>query len=114
MSLCIAAHTASSVPHWITAEKPAPGSFQPSHAGTIRRWAVLEIGRNSVSPCTTPSVMASRIDMGVGLPVRCGTGGTGTWIEKWMGAGALRGHLQNTGRVGHTAAPPVFGRTVFT
>ena len=52
--------------------------------------------------------------MGVGLPVRCGTVGTGTWIEKWIGTGALRGHLQNTGRVGHTAAPPVFRRTVFT
>ena len=42
--------TASSVPIWITAVNAAPGSPQPSISGKIRRWALLEIGRNSVSP----------------------------------------------------------------
>ena len=39
----------------IAAEKAEPGSFQPSSAGTMRIWAVEEIGRSSVIPCTTPS-----------------------------------------------------------
>ena len=28
---------------------------QPNSTGTTLRWAVLLMGRNSVSPCTTPS-----------------------------------------------------------
>src|SRR3954447_6556518 len=51
--------TAAIVPSWTTAVKAAPGSGQPRKAGTMRRWAVLEIGRNSVSPCTIPSTMVS-------------------------------------------------------
>ena len=51
--------TASRVPSWITAEKAAPGSSQPSNSGTIRKWAVLLIGKNSVSPCTSPKIEAS-------------------------------------------------------
>ena len=46
------------VPSWVTAVKAAPGSSQPAKAGTMRRCAVLEIGRNSVSPCTMPRTMA--------------------------------------------------------
>ena len=42
------------MPSWITAVKPAPGSGQPSSAGTMRRWPLEEIGRNSVSPWTRP------------------------------------------------------------
>ena len=42
----------------MTAVNAAPGSSQPAKAGTIRRCAVLEIGRNSVSPCTIPRTMA--------------------------------------------------------
>ena len=32
-----------------------PGSPQPSKTGTTLRWAVLLIGKNSVSPCKTPN-----------------------------------------------------------
>ena len=46
--------TASSVPIWITAVNAAPGSPQPNSSGKIRRWALLEIGRNSVSPWMSP------------------------------------------------------------
>ena len=52
--------TASSVPIWMTAVNAAPGSPQPNHSGKIRRWALLEIGRNSVSPWMIPSTMACR------------------------------------------------------
>src|SRR5829696_8095533 len=55
--------TAAIVPSWVTAVNAAPGSSQPRKAGTMRRWAVLEIGQNSVSPCTIPSTMASRTFM---------------------------------------------------
>ena len=51
------------VPSWITAVKAAPGSSQPASAGTIRRWPLEEIGRNSVSPWTTPRTSASSDDM---------------------------------------------------
>ena len=47
------------VPSWIIAVNAAPGSSQPANAGTMRRWPVLEIGRNSVSPCTIPRTIAS-------------------------------------------------------
>ena len=50
--------TAAIVPSWTTAVNAAPGSGHPKNAGTMRRWAVLEIGRNSVSPWTIPSTMA--------------------------------------------------------
>ncbi len=52
--------TASSVPIWITAVNAAPGSPQPNHSGKIRRWALLEIGRNSVSPWMSPRTTALR------------------------------------------------------
>ena len=45
---------ATSVPIWITAVNPAPGSSQPRNAGTTRMWAVLLMGRNSVSPWRRP------------------------------------------------------------
>src|SRR3954451_14508659 len=61
--------TATVVPSWITAVNAEPGSSQPAKAGTMRRCPVLEIGRNSVSPCTTPSTMASKID--IGAPPYC-------------------------------------------
>src|SRR3954465_9786587 len=51
--------TAAVVPSCTTAVNAEPGSSQPAKAGTIRRWAVLEIGRNSVSPWTMPRTMAS-------------------------------------------------------
>jgi hypothetical protein len=56
--------TAAIVPSWITAVNAAPGSGQPKKAGTMRRCAVLEIGRNSVSPCTIPSTIACKSLMG--------------------------------------------------
>src|SRR5919112_2750365 len=52
--------TASSVPIWITAVNAAPGSPQPNSSGKIRRCALLEIGRNSVSPWMTPRTTALR------------------------------------------------------
>src|SRR3954447_6395936 len=55
--------TARVVPSWITAVKAEPGSCQPTKAGTMRRWPVLEMGRNSVSPCTIPRTIASKSDM---------------------------------------------------
>ena len=54
--------TAAIVPSWTTAVKKAPGSSQPANAGMMRRCAVLEIGRNSVSPCAIPRTMASSHD----------------------------------------------------
>src|SRR3954447_3975242 len=42
----------------MTAVNAAPGSSHPRKAGTILRCAVLETGRNSVSPCTMPRTMA--------------------------------------------------------
>src|SRR5918998_2682389 len=50
--------TAAIVPSWMTAVNAAPGSSQPAKAGTIRRWPLLEIGKNSVSPWTRPRTMA--------------------------------------------------------
>ena len=58
--------TAAIVPSWITAVNAAPGSGQPKKAGTMRRCAVLEIGRNSVSPWMIPSTMAWRSRIGRG------------------------------------------------
>ena len=47
------------MPSWVTAVKAAPGSSQPASSATTRRCALLLIGRNSVSPWTTPSTAAS-------------------------------------------------------
>src|ERR671928_1719518 len=52
--------TADIVPSCTTAVNAAPGSSQPTNAGTMRRCAVLEIGRNSVRPWTIPRTIASR------------------------------------------------------
>ena len=49
--------SASIVPSCTTAVNPAPGSSHPKKAGTMRRCAELEIGRNSVSPCTIPRMI---------------------------------------------------------
>src|SRR6266498_809042 len=51
--------TALSVPICVTAVNAAPGSDHPEIAATMRRWALLEIGRNSVSPWTIPRTTAS-------------------------------------------------------
>ena len=58
--------TAAIVPSWVTAVNAAPGSSQPKKAGTMRRWAVLETGRYSVSPCTIPRTMACSASTGGG------------------------------------------------
>jgi hypothetical protein len=50
------------VPSCVTAVNAAPGSSHPMNAGTMRKCAVLETGRNSVSPWTIPRTMASRSD----------------------------------------------------
>ena len=44
----------------MTAVNAAPGSPQPNSSGKIRRWALLEIGRNSVSPWRVPRTTALR------------------------------------------------------
>jgi hypothetical protein len=54
--------TENIVPIWITAVKDAPGSFWPNNAGRILKCALEEIGRNSVTPCTTPIAAASHQD----------------------------------------------------
>src|SRR3954469_9875014 len=51
------------VPSWVIAVNAAPGSSQPKNAGTMRRCAVLEIGRNSVRPWTMPRTMARSVSM---------------------------------------------------
>jgi hypothetical protein len=56
--------TAAIVPSCTTAVKAVPGSSQPSMAGTIRRWPLDEIGRNSVRPWTSPRTIASSVDIG--------------------------------------------------
>ena len=64
--------TADSVPSWVTAVNAAPGSSQPASAEKTRRWALEEIGRNSVSPCSNPRTTASNQDMNDVLPTRTG------------------------------------------
>src|SRR3954464_4703731 len=54
--------TATVVPSCMIAGTAAPGSDQPANAGTIRRWPVDEIGKNSVSPWTMPRTIASNQD----------------------------------------------------
>ena len=51
------------MPIWVIAVNAAPGSSQPKAAPTIRRCALEEIGRNSVSPWTTPRTTASNQPM---------------------------------------------------
>ena len=55
--------TAAIVPSWMTAVTTCRDRPSPNRAGTIRRWAEDEIGRNSVSPWTIPSTMAWMVDM---------------------------------------------------
>src|SRR5215217_3791049 len=52
--------TAAAVPSCVTAVNAAPGSSQPRSAGTIRRWPLEEMGRNSVRPWTMPRTTAWR------------------------------------------------------
>src|SRR5690606_16986485 len=52
--------TAVSVPIWVIAVNAAPGSAPPGRSSpTMRRCALEEIGRNSVSPWTRPRTTAS-------------------------------------------------------
>src|SRR3984893_4791000 len=55
--------TASSVPQCKATSKASPGSSQPNSQGTRMRCALLEMGRNSARPCTTPRTTACRIGM---------------------------------------------------
>ena len=53
--------SASSVARWsitLNARLSMNGSVQPSSSGTTMRCPELEIGRNSVSPCTIPITTA--------------------------------------------------------
>ena len=52
--------TAASVPSWVMAVNVAPGSeCDGRNSPTMRRWALEEIGRNSVRPWTRPRMIAS-------------------------------------------------------
>ena len=50
-------------PIWITAVNAVTdgsSTWSPSHFSAMVRWPVLETGRNSVSPSTIPSTIASK------------------------------------------------------
>src|SRR5579883_936875 len=49
--------TAARLASCIAAEKAEPGSCHPNKPGTMRKWAVLLIGSNSVMPWTIPKTM---------------------------------------------------------
>src|ERR1017187_9219044 len=52
-------HTARIAPHWITISNSLPlSSLKSSRSPARMRWPVLDTGRNSVSPSTTPSISA--------------------------------------------------------
>ena len=51
----------------ITAVNAAPGSGQLKNAAKTRRWALEEMGRNSVSPWMRPRTTASKMDTRFGL-----------------------------------------------
>ncbi len=89
--------TASSVPIWMTAVNAAPGSPHPNSSGKIRRWALLEIGRNSVRPWMTPRTTALRRSItgqeptGASVPVRAGPVATLTCMQqRRLGATGLK------------------------
>src|SRR5688500_8254538 len=50
--------SATRVPMWSITVSPSEGSSQPSMTGTITRWPLEEIGRNSVSPWTRPRTIS--------------------------------------------------------
>jgi hypothetical protein len=55
--------TAAIAPIWITAVNPVTAgssTSRPRIFSAIVRWAVLETGRNSVSPSTIPRMIASK------------------------------------------------------
>src|SRR5215217_2220104 len=89
--------TASSVPIWMTAVKAAPGSPQPNSSGKIRRCALLEIGRNSVSPWMMPRTTAFRRSItrreptGESRPLRAGPVATlASMQQRSLGATGLK------------------------
>jgi hypothetical protein len=49
-------------PSWIMMVKTPPGSSKPISRLAINKCAVDDTGRNSVSPCNTPSTAAFRRD----------------------------------------------------
>src|SRR4030095_11455896 len=53
--------SATSVPKCSATSKARPGSGQPRNQGRRMRCAVLDIGRNSVRPCTAPKMIAWKI-----------------------------------------------------
>src|SRR3954449_2413807 len=55
--------TAASVPSCVTAVNAAPGSSQPKMDAAMRWWALEEMGKNSVRPCTRPRTIASKAFM---------------------------------------------------
>ena len=74
------------MPIWVIAVNAAPGSSQPKASPTIRRCALEEIGRNSVSPWTTPEDDGFEPAHAV-RPRGSGAAGGGRWR-----AGGTRGH----------------------
>src|SRR3954447_1270038 len=91
----------------------APGSSQPNAVPTMRRWALEETGRNSVSPCTRPRTTASNQPMPVSLlGRRRRRAGAAWWVARTSrvgGAGAVpRTALRGPG--GRGSGPPGGGR----
>ena len=67
------ATTASSVPTWHATSNAIPNrpGSQPKNARARIRWPELDTGRNSVSPCTTPSSAAEIRSTSGQAPRRC-------------------------------------------
>src|SRR3954463_8466240 len=86
----------------------APGSFQPNAVPTMRRWALEEIGRNSVRPCTRPRTTASNHPMPVSAPRVDGNGRAAGWGRaRKLGVGGLRAGPRAPERGGAGPWPPV-------
>src|SRR5439155_5617998 len=63
-TLPYARSSAINVPQWSATSNASPAYGQPSIVGITYKCALLEIGRNSVRPWTTPSTAACIGDMG--------------------------------------------------
>ncbi len=68
---------AISVPRCSAKSKVMPGSFQRKSQGMMTRWAELEIGTNSVNPCTMPRITACSKVTGAPLVSQMGQAGIG-------------------------------------
>src|SRR5919206_3188233 len=84
----------------------APGSSQPNAVPTMRRWALEEIGRNSVSPCTRPRTTASNQPMPLNPLPRSATEGAGGFADGTGGQGRPPEPAPPRGAPGPDGRPP--------